>query len=57
MGGEPLQALVGKWVQVMDGCFRRIVRARCVVGGQVELLVELDDDALAYLRGTRDVVW
>jgi hypothetical protein len=57
MGSEPLHALLGKWVQVMDGCFRRIVRARYVARGQVELLVELDDDALAYVRGTRDVMW
>jgi hypothetical protein len=57
MGSELLHALVGKWVQVMDGCFRPIVRARYVAWGQVELLVELDDDELAYVQGTRDVVW
>jgi hypothetical protein len=50
MGSEPLQALVGKWVQVTDGCLRRIVRARYVAGGQVELLVKLDEDALAYVQ-------
>jgi hypothetical protein len=28
-----------------------------MAGGQVELLVELDDDELAYVHGTWDVAW